>query len=138
MKKRIQINSSELVEMIDKIISELTTSQSTGAYDTPYAFATDETDEDEYSNDDIGDITESYQMYRQQMKDSSSSPSKVINSAIGQLNKKINEIDRYIKYNIKLKQENNISSDSYWKKSKKQLNDMRIKLAHITMNLKKL
>lgn len=136
----MHINKSNLIKLIDGIITELTTSSSAGAYDTPYAFANenDENDEDEYFNDDIGDITESYQMYRQQMKDSSSSPSKVINSAIGQLNKKINEIDRYIKYNIKLKQENNISSDAYWKKSKKQLNDMRIKLAYITMNLKKL
>ena len=133
----MSLKSKRLAEFIKELIrKELKEMSSTGGIDggegppkTPYAFRDPE--DEEKDDDDLklstgmSVVKENYWHYR---NDDTMSTKQKLAKSMTEIRNKIVEIEKLVKYNVKLKNEMKFQSDSYMKRTKVALNKISEKL----------
>ena len=129
-------------ELSDKEeVEEISTTAGVPGYETPYAFA----DEDDEDRKKIGEtkykniMKEIYNLnYNSYKKDESLNTKQKVNGAISEISKKLFEIERILDRNLKLKKEQGLESNSYWKSTKGKLGKISERMNRIAVKMRDL
>jgi len=146
-------NLKKLIEdLIDEIqneeleMDETTTTGDVAGYNTPNAFKdTDGTDEDEENDDEFIDTINKASGYKRvnenrwlELKKDESTPKQKIGRGISTINKQLSEIETFLRWYGKIKKENDLNSNQYWKRTQKNLFKIRERLNNIVSSITKL
>jgi len=143
----LQSNLKKLREMIRELIrKELAEASVTGNIDggegppkTPYAFRDpkdDDKDEDDLKlSAGMSVVKENYWHYR---NDESLSTKQKLAKSMTEIRNRITEIERLVKYNVKLKNEMRFESAQYMKRTKTALGKISEKLVRLSLKVKDL
>ena len=142
----------------DETVEEMSTSAGAGGYETPMAFG----DVDDDTIEAMGykkvkkvkkeskDVKESqfkrmsremfineisYNDYR---KDPIATPKQKINQSIKYISKGLQEIEKVVNHNVRLKQEMGVDNGIYWKSSRENLTKISERLLRVSQQLKEL
>ena len=144
-------------EILQEELDEISTSAGAGAYLTPMAFRGNKQNnvaKMKHTATQLGytltpkgseDLTkkadklvEAKMRYHEYKKDESASPHKKIARAIVELNKSLNEADRVLNMNTRLKNESGITSEQLWKRTQQGLLKLESKLITIAGKIREL
>ena len=146
-------NLKELVKnLIDEIeqeeleVTEATTTSNVDGYNTPNAFKkSDGTDEDNTTEDSFVDKINQSTGYKRvdenrwlDLKREESTPTQKLGKGISNIRKQLSEIETFLNWYSKIKKENGLSSDQYWKRTQKNLFRIRERLNNIATSITKL
>tara|TARA_A100001201_G_scaffold133043_1_gene119993 strand:- start:248 stop:682 length:435 start_codon:yes stop_codon:yes gene_type:complete len=143
----VSSKSKKLAEFLKELIrKELEEMSVTGGIDggegppkTPYAFRDpkdDDKDEDDLKlSAGMSVVKENYWHYR---NDDSMSTKQKLAKSMTEIRNKITEIEKLVKYNVKLKNEMKFQSDSYMKRTKVALHKISEKLTRLGTKVKDL
>jgi hypothetical protein len=134
------------IEQEEMEVDEATTTGNIAGYNTPNAFKkTDGNDEDEEPDDNYIDTINQATGYKRvnenrwlELKNDESSPRQKIGRGISQVNKQLSEIETFLKWYGKIKKENDLHSNQYWKRTQKNLFRIRERLNTIVTQITKL
>jgi hypothetical protein len=127
-------------------IEEATTTGDIAGYNTPNAFkdtdGTDEEDEPDGNHTDKINKATGYKRVNEnrwlELKRDESSPKQKIGRGISHVNKQLSEIETFLRWYGKIKNENDLNSDQYWKRTQKNLFRIRERLNTIVTQISKL
>jgi succinate dehydrogenase/fumarate reductase flavoprotein subunit len=133
-------------ELSDDELEEITTTGNVAGYNTPNAFKkTDGTDEDDETDDDFVDrINQSTGFKRvtenrwHELKKSEQTPNQKIGVGIRNVRKQLSEIEKFLRWYGKIKKENDMNSDQYWKRTQNHLEKIRERLSKIQNRISEL
>lgn len=146
-------NLRKLIEdLIDEIqneemeVDEATTTGNVAGYNTPNAFkktdGSDEDDEPDAKHTDKINQATGYKRVNEnrwlELKNDDSSPRQKIGRGISQVNKQLSEIETFLNWYGKIKKENDLHSNQYWKRTQKNLFRIRERLNTIVTQITKL
>jgi len=154
LKQLIRSVLEEMVSDEDSDIFEINTTGNIEGYQTPHAFAG--TDEDEHKKR-IKDKAEVFDYKSTENKKSNTvklnegrslyhlfrdhpdlTPKQKIGVTMRQVNKNLSEVEKFLNVASKFKTENSVSSNSYWKTTRKYLLKLEEKIQKINRKLKEL
>jgi Icc-related predicted phosphoesterase len=143
-------------KLVDEIISEIqkeedeldeiTVTGNVDGYNTPNAFKkTDGTNpDDEPESDYVKRIntgtgyTKVNENRWHQLRKEDSTPNRKIGVGIRTIRKQLSEIELFLNWYSKLKNENGLSKETYWKRTNRHLNAIRERLHNISQRISKL
>ena len=131
----------ETIEDIEKEdeLEEMTGTSATPGYNTPNAFSSGEKDNKRRKKiaTQLG-----YQLVKEnrwlELKREDSSPRAKFGKGIRNINKQLSEIETFINWHSKLKTENGVKNEDYWKRTQKNLHSIRERLMNISEKIRKL
>jgi hypothetical protein len=134
------------IQMEELEVDEATTTGNVAGYNTPNAFKkTDGTDEDDEPEDDYVDTINQSTGYKRvnenrwhELRNDESSPRQKIGKGISHVNKQLSEIETFLRWYGKIKNESGIDKDQYWKRTQKNLFKIRERLNNIVTSISKL
>lgn len=156
--KKYNLNESFHSEEEEEI-DEMSTSAGAGAYETPNAFGNVDDDTIEMlgykkvkrvKKESKAKVEESEFMrmsrelylneisYNDYRKDPIASPKQKINHSINYINKGLQEIEKVVNHNVRLKQEMGVDNNIYWKSSRENLSKISERLLRVSRQLKEL
>ena len=133
----------KLKEIIKELIrQELKEVSVTGGIDggegppkTPYAFGKnrkkDKKKEDEVSTNSTGYKKVNEGKYHDYRNDDTMTPTQIIGRSMREVRDGLNHLERLVKMNVRLKNELNVNSDSYWKNTHKALHKISERLVKL-------
>jgi len=150
------ILASQGVEIDDEDLQEMSDSSGAGPYSTPFAFgkASDKSIESlgykkvkkkpgvNVVKEDSEFMKVSKQMhltevsYKDYKNDPTSSSKFKLNNAIKEINSRLFQVERYLKQNRKLKEEENLGTDEYWKSTAHKLVKMNERVRNLYKEIK--
>jgi hypothetical protein len=152
-------------EVLEEVLNEMTTTGAIDGYLTPNAFARDEKqfkkrrrhianllgyqlvdmqysdkkdDDDEDTDMETVDEDKINEGFYQDIKGSFLPPKHKIGETLKNIKNMLDEIEKAVDYGIKVKNENNLSSESYWKRTQKAMNRINFNLVRIMNKMKDL
>ena len=149
----------ESTEHEEDELEEISTSAGAGAYETPFAFSELDDDniemlgykkvkkvkkESKVKVDESEFVRMSKALYLNEIsyndyrKDPIASPKQKINHSIHYINKGLQEIEKVVNHNVRLKQEMGVNSNVYWKSSRENLAKISEGLLRVSRQLKEL
>ena len=130
-------------ELIKKELEEVSTSANVPGYQTPYAFSggrkKDKKKKKKIATNSTGYSKVNEGRYHQYRNDESMTPKQKIGRSMREIRDSLNELDKLVKMNVRLKNELNVDSRSYWKNTHKALgkiSERLVKLANKVGQLK--
>ena len=75
--------------------------------------------------------------YTDYKRDESMSSKRKVNKAVFEINSKLHKIEQIINQNIKLKTEDGVDSNAYWKSTRSNLNKISEKMMRISEKIRK-
>ena len=122
-------------ELIKKELAEATTSGATPGYDTPNAFS-DKSSSDKKKKKKMATNSTTYTVvkegrYHEYRNDESLTPKQKIGHSMREVRDGLNSLEGLVKMNVKLKNELNVNSQSYWKNTHKALNKISERLVKL-------
>ncbi len=121
-------------ELIKKELDEASTSAATPGYQTPYAFSggrkKDKKKKKDIANAAGYDIVKEGR-YHEYRNDESLTPKQKIGRSMREIRDSLNELNRLVKMNVRLKNELKVDSRSYWKNTHKALNKISERLVKL-------
>ena len=124
-------------ELIKKELDEASTSAATPGYQTPYAFtgksAKGKKKKKKISTNSTGYNVVKEGKYHDYRNDESLTPKQKIGRSMREIRDSLNELNKLVKMNVRLKNELNVDSRSYWKNTHKALrrvSERLVKLAN--------
>mgnify|MGYP006138561073 FL=1 len=122
-------------ELIKKELAEATTSGATSGYDTPNAFS-DKSSNDKKKKNKMATNSTTYTVvkegrYHEYRNDESLTPKQKIGHSMREVRDGLNNLENLVKMNVKLKNELNVNSQSYWKNTHKALNKISERLVKL-------
>lgn len=154
LKKLIRSFIEEIISEQEKELSEINTTGNIEGYQTPHAFAG--TDEDEHkkrikdkaevfdykstenTKNNTVKINEGRSLYHLFRDHPDLSPNQKIGVTMRHINKSLTEVEKFLSVASKFKNENNVSSQTYWKTTSKYLLKLDEKIQRINRKLKEL
>lgn len=154
LKKLIRSFIEEIISEQEKELSEINTTGNIEGYQTPHAFAG--TDEDEHkkrikdkaevfdykstenTKNNTVKINEGRSLYHLFRDHPDLSPKQKIGVTMRHINKSLTEVEKFLSVASKFKNENNVSSQTYWKTTSKYLLKLDEKIQRINRKLKEL
>ena len=147
MSTKLEILRKYIKELIQQELDEVSV---TGAIDggegppkTPYAFGKnrkkDKDKEDKISTNSTGYSKVTEGKYHDYRNDETMTPKQKIGRSMREIRDALNELDKTVKMNLKLKTELNMNSQDYWKNTHKALtkiSERLVKMANKVGNLK--
>ena len=137
---------SKLKEYIREIIKdeleEASTSANVPGYQTPFGFSDPKNDKKKKKKRDLGSTGYNYVSegkYHDYRNDETLTPKQKIGKSMREIRDSLNNLDKVVKMNVRLKNELNVDSRSYWKNTHKALNKISerlVKLANKVGQLK--
>ncbi len=124
-------------QLVQQQLKEMSTSAAAGPYATPYAFQDPKKKKKkkDYKLSKGMSITENYHTWK---KDDSLSTKQKLGHSMREIRNRMTEIEKLVKYNVKLKNETKFQSKSYWKNTTKALNKISEKLVRLSTQIKDL
>ena len=130
-------------ELIKNELEEASTSANVPGYQTPYAFRgkrkKDKDKEKKIATNSTGYDRVNEGRYHDYRNDKTMTPKQKIGRSMREIRDSLNELNRLVKMNVRLKNELNVDSRSYWKNTHKALNKISerlVKLANKVGQLK--
>ena len=131
-------NQDKLKEIVRKIIKkeveEASTSSATPGYQTPMAFSGGRK-KDKKKKRDIAKAVYNESInegrYHDYRNDESMTPKQKIGRSMREIRDSLNELNRLVKMNVRLKNELKVDSRSYWKNTHKALNKISERLVKL-------
>ena len=122
-------------ELIRNELEEASTSSATPGYQTPMAFSGGRK-KDKKKKKDISTNSTGYDVvregkYHDYRNDESLSPKQKIGRSMREIRDSLNELNKLVKMNVRLKNELNVNSQSYWKNTHKALNKISERLVKL-------
>lgn len=154
LKKIIRSLLEEIISEEEKELSEINTTGNIEGYQTPHAFAG--TDEDEHKKrikdkaevfdykstenekSNTVKLNEGRSLYHLFRDHPDLTPKQKIGVTMRQVNKNLTEVEKFLNVASKFKTENGVSSNSYWKTTRKYLLKLEEKIQKINRKLKEL
>ncbi len=146
--------SEELKKIIDEIIGEdcgcmdedleeVSTTANVAGYQTPYAFTSkkskDKKDKIATTSTGYTVVKEMYdQNYPSFKQDEGKNSKQKVNGAIKEINKRLFQIERIINRASKLKSEDGITNDKYWKSTGPRINKIAERLFKVSKKLREI
>jgi len=122
-------------ELIKKELEEASTSANVPGYQTPYAFSggrkKDKKKKKKIATNSTGYSKVNEGRYHDYRNDDSLSPKQKIGRSMREIRDSLNELNRLVKMNVRLKNELNVDSRSYWKNTHKALNKISERLVKL-------
>ena len=122
-------------ELIRKELEEVSTSANVPGYQTPYAFSggrkKDKKKKKKIATNSTGYSKVNEGRYHNYRNDESMTPKQKIGRSMREIRDSLNELDRLVKMNVRLKNELNVDSRSYWKNTHKALNKISERLVKL-------
>ena len=122
-------------ELIRKELEEVSTSANVPGYQTPYAFSggrkKDKKKKKKIATNSTGYSKVNEGRYHNYRNDESMTPKQKIGRSMREIRDSLNELDRLVKMNVRLKNELNVNSQSYWKNTHKALNKISERLVKL-------
>ena len=122
-------------ELIKKELDEASTSAATPGYQTPYAFSggrkKDKKKKKKIATNSTGYSKVNEGRYHQYRNDDTLSPKQKIGRSMREIRDSLNNLDKLVKMNVRLKNELNVDSRSYWKNTHKALNKISERLVKL-------
>tara|TARA_B100001094_G_scaffold89698_1_gene85680 strand:- start:1510 stop:1932 length:423 start_codon:yes stop_codon:yes gene_type:complete len=120
-------------ELIKKELAEATTSGATPGYQTPNAFTggKGKKKKKEISTNSTGYNVVKEGKYHDYRNDESLSPKQKIGRSMREVRDGLQNLERLVKMNVKLKNELKVNSQSYWKNTHKALNKISERLVKL-------
>ena len=122
-------------ELIRKELEEVSTSAAVPGYQTPYAFSggrkKDKKKKKKIATNSTGYSKVNEGRYHNYRNDESMTPKQKIGRSMREIRDSLNELDRLVKMNVRLKNELNVDSRSYWKNTHKALNKISERLVKL-------
>ena len=136
---------SKLKEYIREIIKdeleEASTSANVPGYQTPFAFSDPKKDKKKKKKRDLGSTGYNYVSegkYHDYRNDETLTPKQKIGKSMREIRDSLNNLDKVVKMNVRLKNELNVDSSSYWKTTHKALNSISERLVKLANKVGKL
>ena len=122
-------------ELIRNELEEASTSSATPGYQTPMAFSGGRK-KDKKKKKDISTNSTGYDVvregkYHDYRNDESLSPKQKIGRSMREIRDSLNELNKLVKMNVRLKNELKVDSRSYWKNTHKALNKISERLVKL-------
>ena len=121
-------------ELIKKELEEASTSAATPGYQTPMAFSGGRK-KDKKKKKDIAKAVYNESInegrYHDYRNDESMTPKQKIGRSMREIRDSLNELNRLVKMNVRLKNELKVDSRSYWKNTHKALNKISERLVKL-------
>lgn len=139
---------SKLKEIIKQIVKEIqseeeleeiTTTGAVAGYQTPAAFT--KPGKEKEKNKRISKATFGWEMVDEgvnrwnQLRKEESTPNQKIGIGIRNLRRQMDEMEKFLEWYGKIKNENNLQSAEYWKRTQKHLNAIRERLNKISAKI---
>ena len=122
-------------ELIKKELDEASTSSATPGYQTPYAFS-DKSSNNKKKKKKMATSSTDYTVvkegkYHNYRNDESKTPKQKIGYSMREVRDSLQHLEGLVKMNVKLKNELNVNSQSYWKNTHKALNKIGERLVKL-------
>ena len=132
-------NQAKLKEIVRKLIKkeveEASTSAATPGYQTPMAFSggrkKDKKKKKKIATNSTGYSKVNEGRYHNYRNDESMTPKQKIGRSMREIRDSLNELNRLVKMNVRLKNELKVDSRSYWKNTHKALNKISERLVKL-------
>ena len=122
-------------ELIKKELDEASTSAATPGYQTPYAFSggrsKDKKKKKKIATNSTGYSKVNEGKYHDYRNDDTLSPKQKIGRSMREIRDSLNELNKLVKMNVRLKNELKVDSRSYWKNTHKALNKISERLVKL-------
>tara|TARA_R100001443_G_scaffold63241_2_gene73071 strand:+ start:163 stop:591 length:429 start_codon:yes stop_codon:yes gene_type:complete len=122
-------------ELIRKELSEASVTGDIAGYQTPYAFtgksAKGKKKKKKISTNSTGYNVVKEGKYHDYRNDDTLSPKQKIGRSMREIRDSLNELNKLVKMNVRLKNELNVDSRSYWKNTHKALNKISERLVKL-------
>ena len=122
-------------ELIRKELSEASVTGDIAGYQTPYAFtgksAKGKKKKKKISTNSTGYNVVKEGKYHDYRNDESLTPKQKIGRSMREIRDSLNELNKLVKMNVRLKNELNVDSSSYWKNTHKALNKISERLVKL-------
>ena len=122
-------------ELIKQELEEASTSAATPGYQTPYAFSggrkKDKDKKKKIATNSTGYNKVNEGRYHDYRNDDTMTPKQKIGRSMREIRDSLNELNRLVKMNVRLKNELNVDSRSYWKNTHKALNKISERLVKL-------
>ena len=122
-------------ELIKKELEEATTSANVPGYQTPYAFSggrkKDKKKKKKIATNSTGFSKVNEGRYHDYRNDDTMTPKQKIGRSMREIRDSLNNLDKLVKMNVRLKNELNVNSQSYWKNTHKALNKISERLVKL-------
>ena len=122
-------------ELIRKELSEASVTGDIAGYQTPYAFtgksAKGKKKKKKISTNSTGYNVVKEGKYHDYRNDESLTPKQKIGRSMREIRDSLNELNKLVKMNVRLKNELNVNSQSYWKNKHKALNKISERLVKL-------
>jgi len=122
-------------ELIKKELDEASTSSATPGYQTPFAFtgksAKGKKKKKKISTNSTGYAVVKEGKYHNYRNDESKTPKQKIGYSMREVRDSLQHLEGLVKMNVKLKNELNVNSQSYWKNTHKALNKISERLVKL-------
>lgn len=132
------------IEQEEMELDEMSVTANVAGYNTPNAFKkTDGTDEDETTDDSFVDRINTSTGYTRvnenrwvALKREESSPNQKIGKGISTIKNQLSEIETFLNWYSKIKNESGLSRDAYWKRTHRNLQSIRERLMNISEKIR--
>ena len=122
-------------ELIKRELDEASTSAVTPGYQTPYAFSggrsKDKKKKKKIATNSTGYSKVNEGKYHDYRNDDTMSPKQKIGRSMREIRDSLNELNKLVKMNVRLKNELKVDSRSYWKNTHKALNKISERLVKL-------
>jgi hypothetical protein len=137
-------------EQIKNELEEISASGAAAGFDSPNAFAKGNSvfrkklgqtagyTLSPKTGEEGGKVDEARSHYDLYKADESATPKQKLGRAIAEINRQMNEIDKVIGMNARLKQETNTSSSGMWKRTMKHLSKMESRMISLSNKIREL
>jgi hypothetical protein len=129
----------KLKETIRKIVRELTTTGNVDGYQTPYAFAKKGSEKKLAKRAaDLSGYTSITENRWLELKKEEAPAKAKIGRGISNINKQLTEMERFLNWYSRLKQENNVSNEHFWKRTNHNILKIKERLVRLENVLRKI
>ena len=122
-------------ELIRKELEEVSTSANVPGYQTPYAFSggrkKDKKKKKKIATNSTGYSKVNEGRYHNYRNDESMTPKQKIGKSMREVRDGLKQLEQLVKMNVKLKNELNVDSQSYWKNTHKALHKISERLVKL-------
>jgi hypothetical protein len=129
----------KLKEYIKKAIKEMTTTGAVDGYNTPFAFGKPEDEKSKSKRQaDLTGYTPVNENRWLELKREDSSPKSKIGKGISNINRQLAEMEKFLEWYGKLKQESGITNEQFWKRTNINIYSIKERLIKLEQKIRKI
>ena len=129
----------ELKEFIRKMVREMNMTGGVDGYNTPFAFGKPETEKKKGKKQaDLTGYTVVSENRWLELKREDSSPKAKIGKGISTINKQLAEMEKFLNWYSRLKQENGVTNETFWKSTNRNIYSIKERLIKLEQKIRKI